>query len=103
MEAEREELRYETWKAHLNSTFTIKTAPTEVPLQLINISEQKFSSRQERFSVYFKGPLEGFLPQHSYPFQHEVMGMVDLFIVPIAQENDGFVYEAVFNKIISNQ
>jgi hypothetical protein len=103
MEAEREELRYETWKAHLHSMFMVQTDSAELQLQFTSMSERMISTRQERFSLYFKGPLEYFLPQHLYPFHHAAMNDLDLFIVPITQEPDGFVYEAVFNKIIVNQ
>ena len=32
-----------------------------------------------------------------YPFAHEAMGKLDIFIVPVAREPAGIVYEAVFS------
>ena len=52
----------------------------------------------ERFSLYFAGPREPYLTQRVYPMEHELMGAFDIFLVPVAQgENGGFRYEAVFN------
>lgn len=55
--------------------------------------------RQERFSLVFRGPLEAFLPQRLYRVGHDVLGEFDLFLVPIAQDAEGFQYEAVFNRL----
>lgn len=96
-------LTYEDFKDRLNSRYIINTAEADVPIQLVQLSEHKVSTQQERFSLRFKGPLGLFLPQKIYPCRHEEMGVFDLFIVPIAQEKDGFVYEAVFNRIIEHQ
>jgi hypothetical protein len=37
------------------------------------------------------------LPQKTYPFTNPGMGKLSIFIVPIAREKDGVIYEAVFN------
>jgi hypothetical protein len=54
----------------------------------------------ERFSVQFRGPEKIFLPQDTYRITHEQMGDFDLFLVPVAREELGFRYEAVFNYFI---
>jgi hypothetical protein len=51
----------------------------------------------ERYSVFFSGPAERFFPQGVYQVSHESMGEVELFLVPIAGDEQGFRYEAVFN------
>ena len=51
----------------------------------------------ERFSVYFYGPGDFFLPQMTYTLEHERLGPADIFIVPVAQDARGFRYEAVFS------
>jgi hypothetical protein len=51
----------------------------------------------ERFSVYFYGAGDFFLPQRIYKLAHEQMGELDIFLVPIAQDQRGFRYEAVFS------
>jgi hypothetical protein len=32
--------------------------------------------------------------------EHDEMGQFDLFLVPIRQDDQGFYYEAVFNRIL---
>lgn len=48
------------------------------------------------FALTFQGPPEPFLAQATYRLSHETLGEVDIFIVPVEQREDGFVYEAVF-------
>jgi hypothetical protein len=40
-----------------------------------------------------------FLGQGVRNFEHEQMGKFELFIVPVEQDEQGFYYEAVFNRI----
>ena len=49
------------------------------------------------FSIIFHGPAHPLLPQRMYLFEHDVLGAFDLFIVPVGQDKEGFLYEAVFN------
>lgn len=55
------------------------------------------------FSVVFRGPLEPVMPQGIYHVEHEHLGMLDIFIVPIGPDTDAapgeepaMLYEAVF-------
>ena len=68
-------------------------------LVLMEVSELKLSERQEQFSIVFRGPSDAYLGQGIRPFHHERMGQFDLFIVPIRQDEKGFYYEAVFNRL----
>ena len=51
------------------------------------------------FSLMFRGPLRPILPQQIYRMVHDVMGTLEIFIVPIGTEGDpqGMHYQAVFN------
>ena len=51
----------------------------------------------ERFSIYFYGPGHILLQQSTYILEHEEMGEMDIFLVPVAQDPRGFRYEAVFS------
>lgn len=44
----------------------------------------------------FKGPREPMLPQATYDVVHPDLGEFAMFIVPVAQGDQGTVYEAVF-------
>ena len=51
---------------------------------------------REPFSLLFSGPLEPFLQQHMYTLQHDELGMVEMFLVPVNQVENNYFYEAVF-------
>jgi len=93
-------LTHESLAQQLNTNFQIQVdAGNRVDLTLVEVSELKLSPRQEQFAIVFRGPLEVFLGQGMRGFEHEQLGRYSLFIVPIRQDEDGFYYEAVFNRI----
>ncbi len=51
----------------------------------------------ERFTLYFHGAGDFCLPQMMYRLEHEQMGDLDIFLVPIERDERGFRYEAVFS------
>jgi hypothetical protein len=53
-------------------------------------------SRRTPFSVVFLGPRDPVLPQRIYRLDHEELGTLDLFLVPIGRDEEGVRYEAVF-------
>lgn len=71
-----------------------------VDLQLIAAEDLGSTPTQERFSLLLSGPPDLFLPQGLYPLTHPRLGCFDLFLVPTRQGAEGFVYEAVFNRLI---
>ncbi len=92
-------LTQEEFAAHLNTRFRVFHSEGETEVELIEVSEINRISGQERFWLIFRGPLESFVPQGNYQWQHETMGEFPLFIVPIRQDNQGFYYEAIFNRL----
>lgn len=51
---------------------------------------------REQFSLYFRGPRTPALPQRIYALSHAGLGALDIFLVPIRQDETGMTYEAVF-------
>ncbi len=49
------------------------------------------------FSLVFRSPPGAPLPQHIYRVQHDELGALDLFLVPIGPDEEGMRYEAVFS------
>ena len=49
------------------------------------------------FSLLFRNTAPVLFPQQIYPMRHARIGEVGIFLVPIAQERAGFLYQAVFN------
>jgi uncharacterized protein DUF6916 len=87
---------------HLNTKFHLDhEADGQVALELVQVKGYSSNAREqsglERFSVFFVGPLEVKLPQHTYRLKHAKMGEFDIFLVPIGRNEQGFRYEAVFN------
>lgn len=85
---------------HVHTKFRIALEPP-VELELAEVKsylpKENEARGMERFSLYFAGPREPHLIQHVYPMEHELMGAFDIFLVPVAQDENGFRYEAVFN------
>jgi hypothetical protein len=86
---------------HVGSKFPLKLDQQAVELELVEVKGYLPGSNDqagmERFSVFFTGPGETKLPQGVYPLKHESMGEFEIFLVPIARDEQGFRYEAVFN------
>lgn len=92
--------QHEDFVPHLNTKFSLKLDETNgVDLVLTEVGELKTSTRQEQFSIVFRGPLEVFLGQGLRELKHDEMGDFALFLVPIKQDENGFYYESVFNRL----
>lgn len=74
-------------------------SPLEVVLHQVRRHEPHPGPRAEPFSVYFLGPRSPVLPQRIYRVEHDQLGTLDLFLVPIGPDPKagGMLYEAVFN------
>jgi hypothetical protein len=86
----------------LNTKFRLGLVVPErvVELELVEVQAQDdVAGQTERFSAIFRGAHDPFLPQSSYAMEHEELGSFELFIVPIRKDNEGFYYEAVFNRV----
>lgn len=88
--------------ANLNSTFRINAElPQPFEFKLVEVNHKNVDPTEEpgmeRFSLVLAGPADRLLQQSTVPLTHDVLGELELFLVPIGRENDGFRYEAVFN------
>jgi len=93
-------LTHEEFSKHANTKFQVQLDQhPPVELDLVEVSELKIYPQQEEFAVEFRGPLDKFLAQGPHNFSHEEMGQFELFIVPIKQDEQGFYYEAIFNRL----
>ena len=93
-------LTEEEFSKHVNTKFRVAAEPP-IELELTEVkgysSKHEEQSGMERFSAFFSGPSDRFLGQKTYSVEHEQMGVFDLFLVPVKQDQSGFRYEAVFN------
>ena len=96
-----EKLTKEAFAENVNTKFRIATEPARtLELDLIEVVSTLSTPRQEQFSLFFRGPLDLFLPQSIYHMEHDSMGGLEMFIVPVGRAEDGFRYEAVFNYVL---
>ena len=94
-----ETLTHEALAKSLGTVFQVQVATDQtVELRLTEISDLKRSERQEGFAIVFSGPNDAFLGQGTQLMRHEHLGHFELFIVPIGQDEDGYRYEAIFNR-----
>lgn len=98
-------LTCEQFAQHLGSTFQLpmlSQAPLALKLVEATPYEANFGeldpmkAQRIPFSLTFQGPLETALPQQIYSLEHAELGKLEIFLVPIAQSQDGMYYEAVF-------
>lgn len=92
---------------NLNTKFRVNVESTEpIELELAEVelrkSEPNEQEGMERFSVFFYGPDNMFLPQQTYELSHPEMGELAIFLVPIGRDERGFLYEAVFNRFLGD-
>jgi len=100
------ELSYATFAQLLHSTFRVRDVEPPVELALTEATVHGSAPQTNpagTFSLVFTGPLNAFLQQRTYLFEHKKLGGFQLFIVPIGQDQKGFRYEAIFNRPVQPQ
>jgi hypothetical protein len=96
-----DELKPDLLAPHVGSTFEVLNNPSNVfPLTLKSIVEHENTEHNLAFSLFFHGPQSPFMPQAIYTLQHAELGALEIFLVPVARDQDGFEYEAVFNQML---
>ena len=94
-----EKMTLEDFTPHLNTTFRLPR-PGEEPLELELISAVAGDPRATNsynFSLVFRGGLHFLLQQHIFTLEHDQLGTLDIFLVPVSGGPQGYRYEAVFN------
>lgn len=72
------------------------------PLELIEVkrlgASRAGSSSVERapFSLVFRDSTADVLPQSIYRLEHETLGTLEIFLVPIGPDEQGMRYQAIF-------
>lgn len=97
-------LTEEDFRPHVNTKFRVKVdAPRPIELELFEVKgytpgphEQ---ARMVRFSLFFYGPDDIYMPQYNYALEHDALGALEIFLVPVGRDERGFLYEAVFNNM----
>jgi hypothetical protein len=94
-------LRLDQFAAHLNETFMVDIENVRTPFVLVEARPLQHQPMpglvREPFSLLFRHEAAVVFPQRIYAVSNENMGEFGIFLVPIARDRDGFIYQAVFN------
>lgn len=93
-----------TFATQLHTQFKIHTGEgASVVVELVEVLEPLAPPQVELFLLHFRGPRAPRLPQRIHQLDHEKLGAFDLFITAIEADEQGIVYEAVFNRLRNQQ
>ena len=70
-----------------------------VEMSLVKLTEIVCSDVQENFSLLFRSPIDIPPEQGIYRMEHESLGPMDIFLVPVKLDETGLYFEAVFNNL----
>lgn len=93
-------LRLDHFAGCLNQTF--RAALNDGDIEFVLVEAQPMPSAmpgaaRDPFSLVFRNGSPLLFPQQMYRMSHERIGAFDIFLVPIARDREGFLYQAVFN------
>jgi hypothetical protein len=96
-----ERLDVDTFRPHVGTTFWLALEDGALELVLFEVTEPggdepRAAELPPQFSLYFRGPPHPILSQRIYHLDHDELGGLDLFLVPISTGAEGTVYEAAF-------
>ena len=93
-----DDLTANSFQPFLEKTFRIHLGPSSMDLTLseCQILGGRRPGARDPFSLLFHGPMQPVLPQRIYPMEHEGLGALEIFLVPIGPDAQGMRYEAVF-------
>jgi hypothetical protein len=86
------------YQDQIGSDFLVRLGDEAVALVLKEVGDTS-DSVTERFALSFQGPADRFLEQNTYVLEHSELGEEAIFIVPVAKQAEGFIYQAVFYRI----
>lgn len=94
-------LTLESFEPHIGTSFwAVFPNDAKVELRLVRaakVMESELARVQRHpFSLFFIGPKTFLLKQHTYNITHEAFEPMELFLVPVGEQADAFLYEAVF-------
>ena len=93
-------LTLEHFAGCLNETFRAALNDGDVEFVLVEarpLPQAPPNPMRQPFSLLFRNGAALLFPQQTYRMSHPRLGEVAIFLVPIAREREGFLYQAVFN------
>ena len=99
--ATRDPLTRSSFSPFVDSTFHVADGRRRVPVVLSridDISSTTPTTREERFSLIFRGTNDPSLPQKTRRLVHVGRPAVDLFIVPVGMSGTDQTYQAIIHR-----
>lgn len=94
------ELTLATFEPLVGQVFTIASADDAciqaTLIEAVSAGEKPMAGGRAPFSIVFSGPGERILPQGIRRLEHETLGALDVFLVPLQPEAGAARYQAVF-------
>jgi hypothetical protein len=87
----------QSFRIHVESAEPLQAELVEVTEKGSEVAGEKESSERKTFSVVFRCVKDKQFVQKIYSVEHDKMGSLELFLVPIGPDEKGMLYEAVFN------
>ncbi|QAU24848.1 hypothetical protein EO087_13315 [Dyella sp. M7H15-1] len=94
-------LSLQDFAPHVNETFHVAVGDSRTDFMLVEV--KSLPARvvpglvRAPFSLTFHHGAAIVFPQKVYPMRHDSLGEFGIFLVPIARNRDGFLYQAIFN------
>ena len=83
----------------VDQTFKVTSGDLSTELKLAQVQTPSHIPKGfESYTLVFTGPKEPMLEQAIYRFENDNFEAADLFIVPVAGDDDGYDYELVVNR-----
>jgi hypothetical protein len=95
--AEFSRVEHQSFASCHGERFALGNGDATIELTLTDVSARRVSGEFESFSLLFEGPAHPGLPQGLFELTHPSLGLVEIFLVPIADHGIR-TYEAVFNR-----
>lgn len=93
-------LTLQHFSGRVNETFLAVLDDGEAPFQLVEaraLPTHSAAVPRAPFSLLFRNIASSPFPQQIYRLRHAALGEIEVFLVPVGWEGDGFLYQAVFN------
>jgi hypothetical protein len=93
-------LQLDHFAGHLNETFMVEIDQMRTPFVLVEArpwGQAMAGTVRAPFSLVFRNEAAVVFPQRTYSMRNEGMGEFGIFLVPVARDKDGFLYQAIFN------
>jgi hypothetical protein len=88
-----------SFSEHLHTTFAVHVPESgTLPFELIEVIEYNDQPKLEQFCLIFRGPRDPWLTQKIHSVEHEALGKIDLFMVPLGPDEKGMRYQVIFNR-----